>query len=458
MSWLLNAFTSADGTPPPSDHDKRAPRVFYGWWLLGAGLAAMTVISATTWQATGTFLVALEEEFDWSRTILSGAFAIARAEGAVMGPFEGLLTDRLGGRRTMLIGFLVCGGGFFLFTGIRDPVTFYLAYLVITIGAGLAGFIPMITIVNNWFVRNRTRAMSVIFVGGSLGGAFNPLLAWGIENYGWRWVSGGIGGFYMLVTLPIVLLIRDRPERYGLRPDGDPPDAPEEAPSAGQRPRSRVQPAPDYTPRQALRTRAFWIIAVAHACSATVFSTMTVHLVPFLTDQGLSLTTAGLAVLLMAIVSGVFQAFGGWLGDRMDKRYVVFGFMIIHGLGTLFLLLVNNLRLALVYAVFTGVGHGGRGPATTSLRGDYFGRRSFGTIMGLSALPMNIGSIAVPLITGIVFDMTNSYRGPFLALGLLIFAGAALMLFLGPPQPPPAVRRNPPPPDLQAHTGAAVSG
>ena len=407
-----------------------------------AGLVAMTIVAATTWQATGTFLVALEEEFQWPRTVLALAFSLSRTEGAVMGPVEGWLTDKLGGRLTMLIGFLVCGTGFFLFVGVRDPLTFYGAYLVITIGAGLAGFIPMMTIINYWFVRNRTRAMALMFVGGSLGGTLNPLLAWGIENYGWRWTAGGIGAFYMLVTLPIVIVIRDRPEKYGLRPDGDPPEMRDESQTRLPNLSHRSVAAYDYTVRQAVRTRAFWIISITHACSATVFSAMTVHLVPFLTDQGLSLTTAAFPVLVMALTAGVFQLVGGWMGDRMDKRYVVIGFMIVHGFGTLFLLLVNRLSLALTFAVLSGIGHGGRGPATASMRGDYFGRKSFGTIFGLSALPMNIGSIVVPLLMGVAFDLTNSYRASFLVLGILILLGACLMLFLRPPEPPPSVHRT----------------
>ncbi|MQF70347.1 MFS transporter, partial [SAR202 cluster bacterium AD-804-J14_MRT_500m] len=113
-----------------------------------------------------------------------------------------------------------------------------------------------------------------------------------------------------------------------------------------------------------------------------------------------------------------------------------------HGFATLFILLVNRLSMALTFAVLSGIGHGGRGPATASMRGDYFGRKSFGTIFGLSALPMNLGSIVVPLLMGVAFDLTNSYRASFLALGLLILAGAILMLFLRPPQPPPGVRRT----------------
>jgi len=202
----------------------KPPRIFYGWWVAATGALVLTLIGVSVWQSTGFFLVALEDEFGWKRTVFSGAFAISRAEGAVMRPVEGFLTDRLGPRRTMLIGFAICVGGFFLFTASHSPLRFYLAYVLIAVGSGLAGYIPILTTINNWFLRRRSLAMALPQVGANIGGARVPLIAWGIVAHGWRIVAGGIGAFLLASALPLVLLIRDRPERYGLRPDGDPPD------------------------------------------------------------------------------------------------------------------------------------------------------------------------------------------------------------------------------------------
>ena len=429
-------MTASNGGPLYSPSN---PPFFYGWWVVAAGSPAMTFIAASTWQAAGTFFVALEREFGWSRILLSGAFAMARAEGAVMGPMEGILSDRLGGRRTMLIGFAVCVFGFLLLSTVQNPFTFYLAYVIVSTGAGLAGYIPIITIINFWFNRLRTIAMSGPLIGSSLGGALIPFLAWGIDAHGWRWAAGGCGLFLAFAAGPIVMAIRNRPEPYGLWPDGAPlpPADASSAPGATSPPqRTSAFVTRDFTVRQAIRNRAFWLISIAHAGTAILFTTMAIHLVPHLTDQGMSLPGAGVVVLTLTVTTGVFQIVGGWLGDRVEKRYVIAAFMTVQAGGILFLLLVDGFLLGLAFGVIAGIGQGGRAPAMTSIRGEYFGRRFFGTIMGLSMVPMNIGMIIVPLATGITYDKVGNYNLPFVFLAVAVFAGGAVMLVVRPPRPP----------------------
>ena len=416
-------------------------RIFYGWWVVGASTVVWGLVAAVTWQGTGTFFVALEDEFHWSRTLLSGAFAVARAEGAVMGPVEGVIADRLGGRRTMMIGLVICSASFFLFSTINNPAMFYVSYLLITAGAGFVGVIPVTTTLTHWFIRRRTYAMSFLFIGASLSGTLIPLLAWGIVAHGWRIVAGGIGAFLLIVGLPILMLIRDRPEPYGLRPDGDPPvEEGSKGPTISAAAAATASAAPpstaEFTARQALRARAFWIIAISHAATAILISTMAVHLVPYLTDQGISLPLAGIVVLVFATTSGFSNFIGGWLGDRVDKRYVIFTFMAVQGVGMLFLLATQSISIAVVYAVVAGVGHGARSSVTFSIRGDYFGRKAFGIILGLSMLPSNIGMLIMPLLTGLMHDTLDSYTIPFIILTALVFAGAVLILFAGSPSRP----------------------
>jgi len=387
----------------------------------------MTIISGSTWQAAGTFLVALQEEFGWSRTVLSGAFALARAEGAIMGPLEGFFADRLGARRTMAVGWGIAIIGFLVFATVQNAPTFYFAYALLSLGAGMAGYLPIITVINAWFRRSRTRAMSGPLIGASAGGALMPVLAWGIVTHGWRAVSLAIAGLYAVIAVPILLVIRNRPEAYGLQVDGDTASDP-----TGNSPITEI----GFTARQALRTKAFWIIGLCHAGTATLFTTMSVHLVPHLNDQGFSLTRAATIVLVLTMSSGVFQFIGGWLGDKYSLRYIIAGFMMIQAVAMLYLLMVHSYSEAILFGVIAGIGQGGRAPAMTSIRGEYFGRRAFGTIMGLSMIPMNICSLIVPFATGVIFDTWGSYSIPFLFLALAAAAGATVILFVRPPQLP----------------------
>ncbi|MCH7653651.1 MAG: MFS transporter, partial [Chloroflexi bacterium] len=118
----------------------RSPgRIFYGWHLVGIAAFMLTIMSVSVFQGLGTFLVTMQREFGWSRTVLSGAFAFTRAQGAVIGPIEGYLIDKVGSRRMILLGYLLMALGFYLFSQVHAVWQFYLAFLVINLGSGLGG-------------------------------------------------------------------------------------------------------------------------------------------------------------------------------------------------------------------------------------------------------------------------------------------------------------------------------
>ncbi len=134
--------------------------IFYGWWLVGVAAFLLTLMSLTVFQGLGTILVALERQFGWSRTALSGAFSLARVEGAILGPVEGFLVDRVGTRRMVLIGYILMGLGFIWLGQVETLWQFYASFITITLGSGLGGWLAIIAMVNNWFTRQRTFAMA----------------------------------------------------------------------------------------------------------------------------------------------------------------------------------------------------------------------------------------------------------------------------------------------------------
>ena len=194
-------------------------RVFYGWWLVGVAAFMLTLMSLTVFQGLGTMLVALERQFGWSRTALSGAFALARVEGAVLGPLEGFLVDRIGNRRMVLIGYTIMGIGFILMSQVQSLWHFYASFIIISLGSGLGGWLAMISMVNNWFSRRRSFALAAAMSGIHVGGLLVPLLALAIEWFGFNGAALGIGIFLLVIIGPISRVIRNRPEEYGMHPD-----------------------------------------------------------------------------------------------------------------------------------------------------------------------------------------------------------------------------------------------
>ena len=432
--------------------------VFYGWWLVGLASFMLTLMSLTVFQGLGTMLVALERQFLWSRTALSGAFSLARVEGAVLGPVEGVLVDRIGTRRMVLIGYIMMGLGFVWMSQIEPAATlglfawmdftltvlpfetvderlihFYAAYMFITLGSGLGGWLALIAMVNNWFNRRRSFAMATAMSGIHFGGLLIPLLALLIEWFEFRGASLVIGIFLLAVIGPAFMVIRTRPEDMGLNPDGD-ANAPqsEGIPEA----EAKIDDEPDFTARQALVTPAFWLLTIAQVASSVAIVTLALHLVPKLTDTGMSLPQAALVQTVSTIAALPTQFASGYYADRLPKTQLIALFMLIQAAGILVFGLLDAHWTAYAGAVLYGIGFGGRSPLSTAIRGEYFGRKAFATIMGISQLPMNIAMIFAPLFAGYMFDTTGTYIVPFTSFAVLCFLGAILMLFVRKPDSP----------------------
>ena len=408
--------------------------VYYGWWLVGLGLLINAAATAPIWGGVGIWVKALELHFGWSRTQLAGAFSFAQLEGSVIGPIAGLLIDRLGTRYMVFVGLMTVGVGFIILSLTTNIYIFYLSYAVIMLGGAVGTFLPLMTAINNWFVRKRSTAMAIAGEGFFLGAiAFGPVLAWAVtpENIGWQTTALWIGVVFLLVAWPVTRLIRDRPSDYGQLPDGDP--APEAATAA------QASPAQTggfgYTAREAMRTRAFWLISFGHALSSMLIATLNVHMIPLLTDQGMSLQTAAYVWAVVMAVGGVFQLIGGYLGDRFPKNVAIFVFATIQAGGFAMAAFIESLPTALLFAVLYGIGFGGRVPLTISIRGDYFGQRAFATITGISMAPLYAFMLVAPLFAGIMFDLRGSYFIPFTVLGAL--GGLSGVLFLLAKKPPP---------------------
>ena len=406
--------------------------VFYGWKLVGVTAVLLTIMSLTVFQGLGTFVVALQEKFGWSRTTISGAFALARVQGSIIGPFEGMLVDRVGIRKMVFIGYSIMGFGFILLSRIDYVWQFYAAFAVVTIGAGVGGWLAMITLVNNWFIRKRSIAMATALSGVHIGGFLVPLLAFGMDSMGFRTTTLIVGLLILVVVLPVTQLIRNRPEDVGLLPDGS--GSSQAAESSGGGSGTSLPPEPDFTVRQALATPAFWLLILVQVSSSSSTVALATHLVPKLTDFGMSLGSAGFVVMTATVVALPSQFLFGYLADRYAKPPIIFGLLVLQASSLAVIALADSVVEGYVFAVMFGIAFGGRMPLTTAIRGDYFGRRAFATITGLSYVPTNFFTIMSPLFAGYLFDQTGSYLLPFSIFAAMSFSGAVLVLFLKRPK------------------------
>ena len=309
----------------------RVGGVFYGWRLAGFSLLLIAIVSGPIWSSVGVWVKALELHFGWSRTQLTGAFSLSQLEGSIVGPLAGYFTDRLGSRRMVVIGLALVGSGFIIFSLTTNLPLFYLSFSIIMLGAGMGTWLPMMAALNKWFIRRRSTAMAIAGEGYFLGGVvLVPVLAWAVapDSFGWQTTARWIGVLFLVAAWPASRLIRDRPQDYGLYPDGALPPDPSVKRDTG-RTGGATETGPGFTARQAMRTSAFWFISFGHALSTMLIATLTVHLVPMLTDQGLSFQMAAYVWSAIMAVGAVSALLGGYVGDRVRKTVAIFVFVTI---------------------------------------------------------------------------------------------------------------------------------
>jgi len=424
---------------------RRLASVFYGWWIVVAGFVIQLLNGALLFHAFSAYILPLQAEFGWNRTQVSGAFAMARAESGILGPIQGWFIDRYGPRRIMRVGNVLFAVGFLLLSRVTGIYSFYGAFAIIAVGSSLGGFMPITAAMTSWFSRWRSTALGLMLAGMGVGGLLVPGVVWFLGEYGWR-TSAQLSAVLMLVLgLPATQVMRKRPEH--VRPDGDPASshparAPGPAPAATSPAAAalapQLEPEVSYTARQAIATPSFWLLALVHGCALLIVGTVLTHQIPHMVEGiGLSPERAASVVAALVMITLVGQLTGGLLGDRLNKRLVIFGAMWLHAVAMVVFACATTVVGALAFTVLHGAAWGVRGTLINAIRADYFGSRYYATITGWNSLMVMIGMTAGPLFSGVIRDVTGDYRSAFLALAAIAVVASVASVLARPPGPPP---------------------
>ncbi len=419
--------------PPPASRPQQPPKgIFYGWWILLAGHFGSALNGAFYFQGFGALFLPVASTFNASKTALSGAFSMARLEAGILGPLQGYLVDRFHARIVMTAGVIMMGGGFMILSVIPSLLWFYIVSVpLIAVGASF-GFGPSVhAVVTNWFVKKRTFAFAIVLSGAATGGLFVPLLAHFIEAYGWRPTVFFSGLTIIILGLPVAMTMRHAPEPYGYHPDGLPPKP--------RTPGVASEGEDDgFTIKEALRSATFWIMGLCFAFRMMSSSGVPIHLSAYLQeDSGFSVGKASLYLGLIGS-SGLFGRFAmAYLGDRIEKRYMLFVSLAAQAISMPILAITQNDLQAILFLILFATGHGGGAPLQLSVRGDYFGRRSYATISGFMATLLLLGTVTGPLLAGVLADnFSHGYDKAWYIYGALTGIAAVVLLFLKKPTPP----------------------
>jgi MFS family permease len=399
-------------------------RLFYGWIIVSVGVVTQ-FFQGITAQGFTTYLDMLQKDFGWSKAVLAGPRSVTSVESSVIGPLSGWLVDKFGPRRMVTIGIFIMGAGFILFGATNSLWMYYLSNVVIALGVAFEGLVIMSVAVNNWFRRRRTIAQSVMFLGYSLAGVAGiPALVYSQTIMGWRSSAVACGLIIWAVGFPCSLLLRTKPETYGLLPDGDTAESIARSAAAGGHAKQEY----NFTLREAVHTRSFWYLALGWALSSIGMGAAQVHLFLHLEeDVGLTRTTAALVWTVASISNVPSRLIGGFLGDRMPKNLTLGLSSLLMAIAMFILGVASGAELAFLFGVLYGIGWGIRTPVMSAVQGDYFGRKSMGVIFGwLQSLSLPF-TIAAPVVAGYMADVQGTYRLTFIVMSFVMLAGAVTM-------------------------------
>jgi MFS family permease len=402
----------------------RLSRLYYGWRMIGLVSAIRILGGGLHNYGFTVFFLPVTQELGLSRASTSLAFSLARAQGSFLSPVVGHLVDRHGPKPMMIAAAFLAGIGYILFSQVQSYATFLIVYLGVISVAFTAGFVHAPTVVaNSWFIRLRARAMTVVSAAVPVGGAIiTPLLAITVSRWGWRAGAFIAGTLFLLICVPLSFGVRRSPESMGMLPDGEPLPAVDD-PEAESRSQSQAQAELEINHREAMRTRIFWMLVVSMMARSAAFTTVTTHFIPMMVWKGLSQTEASVLLAGFAIFNLPLHFVLGWIGDFVNKPKLTSICMLL-GMIAVLPMLWSDSRWALWF--FTGLYCvlDASIPVYWASVGDFFGRKSFGTIRGTMNLFYTWGSILGPVIAGAVYDRTHSYGSVFMAIAVLLVIAA----------------------------------
>jgi len=399
--------------------------IYYGWWIVLASSLTGFYVAGTIFYGFTAFVDPLVKEFGWSYTQVSLASSLRGLEMGIFAPIVGILVDRVGSRIMIRLGMIVMGFGLILLAFTNSLIMFYAAFLLLALGAGGCTSVVVMASVANWFDKKVGLAMGIAVCGFGASGLLVPIVVKLIDLFDWRNTYLILGLCAWGIGIPLSFVIRNKPEDYGYLPDGEP------LPEKSSEEEGPIQEE-EFSFREALKNKVFLNLMSIEAIRILIVGTLVIHVMPYLSSLGVSRSTAGLVAAGIPLLSMIGRGGLGWLGDIFDKRHVLAGTFILISLGLLAFSHINHYWLIPVFLLLFAPGYGGGMTMRGSMIREYFGRASFGKLIGLTMGVASIAGIIGPTLGGWVYDTLESYYLLWISYACLSIIAMVLSLRLKP--------------------------
>jgi MFS family permease len=394
-----------DASPPPSARRS--------WVLLGASFVTFMVSSACM-QSYTVFLVAFIEAFGWSRGESSIAYSVSQLIGGVTSPLVGILVDRLGPQRLVLIGGVLLALGLLGSSFVQALWEVVLLYgVIMTLGANCLGLVVFVPLLSRHFVQNRGMAVAIVQSANGFARAFSaPMSQLLIIGLGWRGAYLAQGGLMAVTVLPLAALFR-----------GTEPPRTVATQTATQA---------SWTLSRALRTPHFWLLFLVYVFTGLGSFLVALHQLAFAVTVGFDKLYAAGVLGLGAFLSLPGVILTGWLSDRIGRELsavITYGTSIFGVACAMFISEPDQHLLLWLHSCFFGLTWGARGPSITAKTADLFPGPQLGTILGAITIGTGVGSALGSWLAGWSFDVTGSYRVAF-SLSIFFYACGSVAFWM----------------------------
>ncbi len=372
----------------------------------------------------GVFFVAMLDAFGWSRAVTAGALSLSIMVEGFCHPVVGTLTDKLGGRKTLILGGLVLAIGLAFCATIDSVWSFYFwVGIVSAAGISLIGMVPHVSIISRHYANRKATALGIAWSGGGVGiFLLVPATAALINAWGWRWAYVGLALLVLTVVVPPVFWLI--PSDY---------EAPKDDHGTAHGP-SHGKPGGgdgDWTVKQALSNSSFWLLFSARVLASLGNQIIVTHQVAHAVDVGYPKIFAASIFGIMGVVSIAGRLGFGYLADIMRREVVYTWVQIVSAVGTMALMATTDNTMPVflyIYAVFYGLGQGSRALVLSAISIDVFKGKNFGAIFGYFTLSVGVGGSVGAWLGGYIFDVTHSYMVAF-SISLAGLIGSIFMVW-----------------------------
>ncbi|MCE4057881.1 MFS transporter [Pseudomonas sp. Au-Pse12] len=405
-------------------------KLFPGWYVVFAAHVLLALIFGAAY-SFGAFFSQLQANFDAGRFSVASVFSLTAFIYYALGVVSGALADRISTRRVVSAGVVLLALGFFVSSMASGSLQWFIAAFCSLVGLGVGlVYVPTVTAVQRWFVRNRSKASGIALAGTGVGTFVGPLAAGLLmQHFSWETTMRLFALVILVAGLWVALLVRSQPQELGLLPDGDQPSAGSSGPPASHASGMRLA--------EALVSARFWWYFGAIFCGSVGLFIALVHINPYAQQYALSATQANLLIGLIGVGNVAGRLFLGTIGDRIGARRLLLVLTCALVLLNLFWVNAQGFVALALFAVLFGVANGGCIALYPSVAATWFGTQNLGAILGALYTSVGVAALVGGSLGGLLFDLYQGYAASILLGAICALLSVLFILIAGRQSGPP---------------------